>query len=154
MMAFMPRNLGTRWWLAVAVCTVVLATGLALFASRTPSAEVVDGATAPRGWKVLEYEGVRVDIPADWKRLDQADCEFQFERWGSPSTEDCQDDGGVAFYRSATFDPAHGPGVRRAVSKNEPLWGGYAYAGEFAVYASDGNRSVVAKILGSTGASK
>ena len=108
---------------------------------------VVDDAAASTGWKVLEYEGVRVDVPAEWERVDQTGCEFQFERWGPPGTEECEYDGGVAFYASATFDPAHGPGMRRSNSQDEPTWGGYAYAGEFAVYASDDDRTVVAEIL-------
>jgi hypothetical protein len=147
MMAFMLRNRVTRWWLVVGVCTVLLAVGLGFYASRGPRAQVVDEAAASTGWKVLEYEGVRVDVPADWERLDQTACEFEFERWGPPGTGECDYDGGVAFYGASTFDPAHGPGIRRSDSEDEPMWDGYAYAGEFAVYASDEDRPVVAEIL-------
>lgn len=34
-----------------------------------------------RGWKTIEYDGVRVDIPATWERWDMGSCEFTFERW-------------------------------------------------------------------------
>jgi hypothetical protein len=151
MMALVARSLGARWLPTVVVCAALVAVGLGVVglgvvASRDPRAEVVDTAAAT-GWKVIEYEGVRIDVPAHWVRLGQADCEFRFERWGPPGTGACGYDGGVAFYGAATFDPSHGPGVQRSESGDEPPWGGYAYAGEFAVYVSDEDRSVVTMIL-------
>ena len=98
------------------------------------------------GWKTIEYEQVRVEIPASWERLDQGGCEFEFEVWASPGTDPCSWSGGVAFYGSATFDPAHGPGIRR---DDDTSWAGYAYAGEFAVYVGDDDRAVVRRILAS-----
>ena len=101
-------------------------------------------------WKTIESRGVQVDVPASWDRLDVSDCEFQFELWGPPDSPACRlDAGGVAFYSSATFDPAHGPGVRRTDDNNGPSWNGYAYAGDLAVYVSDDDRSLVRKVLSS-----
>ena len=147
-MRFMLASRVARW-IAGVVCVLVLAAAFAFYASRDPRAEVVEDAGAPVGWKVIDYEGVHVAIPADWDRLDQGDCEFRFERWAAPGTKACAVAGGVAFYGSATFDPADGPGVRRNKAQDEPRWGGYAYAGKFAVYASDDERAVVRKILAS-----
>jgi hypothetical protein len=112
---------------------------------------VVNESTDPTGWKTIEYEGVRVDIPGSWERSDMGECEFQFERWGPPGLPPCEADAGVAFYGSATFDPAHRPGVRRTETSGPegPDWGGYVYAADFAVYASDGDRDVVKQILDS-----
>jgi hypothetical protein len=108
-------------------------------------AEVVsDPATSE--WKTIEYRGVQVDIPASWEPLDMDNCEFQFEVWAPPETG-CDWAGGVAFYGSATFDPAHGPGVQRVTSPNEPEWRGYTFAGDFAVYASTDDRDAVERIL-------
>ncbi|MGD9959236.1 MAG: hypothetical protein AB7U42_07490 [Nocardioides sp.] len=90
---------------------------------------------------------MQVDIPADWARTDMAACEFDFEQWAPPGAARCGFGGGVAFYASATFDPGHRPGVRRTDSTDEPAWGGYAYAGGFAIYASDDDRGVVRRIL-------
>ena len=73
--------------------------------------------------------------------------------WEPPDAAACARGGGVAFYASATFDPVHGPGVRRAGvtgADASPAWGGYVVIGDFAVYASDNRRDVVQNILGST----
>lgn len=134
-----------------AVCAALLAVGMGSCAAHDPGAEVVNESTEPAGWKTIEYEGVRVDIPGSWERLDMGECEFQFERWGPPGIPPCEADAGVGFYRSATFDPAHRPGVRRGEPSGPegPDWGGYVYAGDFAVYAADANREVVEEVLGS-----
>lgn len=114
---------------------------------------VVVDASAPDGWKTIEYRGVRVEIPTGWTRSDVENCEFQFERWAPPSQPACNPDGGVAFYVSATFDPLHGPGVRHDdTRKDVPAWAGYVYAGDYAVYAADDDRDVVQQVLSSADA--
>jgi hypothetical protein len=129
------------------VCVLVLA-GVWLWLARDEGgAEIVDG-SSHSGWMTIRYEGVRVDIPASWERVDRDDCEFEFEAWAPPPHADsCAWAGGVAFYRSATFDPAHEAGVRRTESLGEPEWGGYTYAGDLAVYASDDDRELVLRVL-------
>lgn len=114
-----------------------------------PRAEVVTDSSAPQGWQTIDFEGIRVDIPADWERSDMDDCEFRFEHWASPGSPACGSSGGVAFYASATFDPAHGPGIRSSEFNGDPDWGGYVDIGEFAVYASDDDRELIGTILGS-----
>jgi hypothetical protein len=109
-------------------------------------AETVGGSSRP-GWVTIEFHGVRVEIPASWKRSDRDDCEFMSEVWAPPGSRSCTWAGGVAFYDSATFDPAQGPGVRRPGSRAEPEWGGYTYAGDLAVYASDHDRETVLRVL-------
>ena len=49
-----------------------------------------------------------------------------------------------------TFDPAHGPGIRH---DDAASWAGYVYAGDFAVYAADDDRSLVQHVLRSARAS-
>jgi hypothetical protein len=130
----------------VSVCALVLA-GVWLWLGRDDGgAEMVGGSSRP-GWTTIRFEGVRVDIPASWKRLDRDDCEFEIEVWAPSDSQSCTWAGGVAFYGSATFDPAQGPGVRRTASREEPAWGGYTYAGNFAVYASDDDRETVLQVL-------
>jgi hypothetical protein len=116
-----------------------------------PRSEVVSDPATRQGWKTIEHEGVRVDIPAAWERTDMDDCEFRFEHWAPPDSSACGFDGGVAFYASAVFDPAHGLGIRRAdtTAADASTWGGYAYAGDFAVYASDDDRKLVEEVLDS-----
>lgn len=108
-----------------------------------------DAAPSQSGWKTVEYQGVRVAVPAAWERVDTGGCEFQFVRWAHPKTPACDFEEGVAFYGSDTFDPAHRPGIRRTTQNGDPAWAGYTYAGDFAVYVSHGDRAVVRKILGS-----
>jgi hypothetical protein len=142
----------TRAWALVsaAVLAALLISVLVWFrAGGNPHSEVVGDSPSRDGWKTVEYDGVRVDIPSAWERVDTGHCEFRAERWAPPDSPPCDAEEGVAFYRSATFDPAHGPGVGRASENGEPAWGGYTYAGDFAVYASDGDRAVVHDVLAS-----
>ncbi len=132
----------------VVACVGLLAGGFLWHAAtRQSHAKVITGSSARKGWQTIEYQGVRVDIPDAWQRIDTDDCEFTFEHWG-PSAR-CTTGGGVAFYPSATFDPAHGPGLRRTASTESPAWSGYAYAGDFAVYVADDARTVVQQALSS-----
>ena len=113
------------------------------------SPEAVGASSSSGSWKTVEYEGVRVDIPSAWERVDTSGCEFQFVRWAHPETPPCDFEEGVALYASATFDPAHRPGIRRTTENGIPGWGGYTYAGDFAVYISHDDRDVVRKVLAS-----
>jgi hypothetical protein len=104
----------------VALGLVLVAAAVAGFfmwrgaATSSAAQVVVDDAATPSGWKTVDYEGVRVDIPSEWARSDRRDCEFAFERWAQPDEVGCDAKGdGVSFYVSATFDPKHGPGVMR-----------------------------------------
>ena len=114
-----------------------------------PRSEAVGGAPSREGWKTVDYEGVQIDIPSAWERLDMSECEFQFERWARPDSPPCDFEGGAAFYGSATFDPAQGPGIRRTTENGTATWGGYVYSGDFAVYVSDGDRDVTQEVLDS-----
>lgn len=133
-----------------AVCAAVIAV-LLIWSDRTsePQSEVVGDSPSRAGWKTIAYQGVQIDIPSAWERLDMSDCEFQGERWAQPGSSACDFDGGAAFYESSTADFATGPGVRRTTENGTATWGGYVYAGHFAVYASDGHRPVVQGVLAS-----
>jgi hypothetical protein len=136
-------------WLALACAGLLAGVLLWHVATGGDHAEVVSESSARDPWKTIEYHGVRVDIPASWDLTDMDDCEFDFEHWAPPNSPKCGRGGGVAFYRSATFDPAQGPGVRRTHSSNSPTWGGYVDVGDFAVYVSDAHRDLVQKVLNS-----
>ncbi|HSE08404.1 MAG TPA: hypothetical protein VLB29_07040 [Nocardioidaceae bacterium] len=148
----MPARRSVRILLFGAALALLLAVGLGLYALRDSRARVIDESTDATGWKTLEYEGVRVNIPSDWERLDMGGCDFRFERWAPQGVSPCDPDAeGVAFYGSATFDPDLGPGVIRNDGEDPkiPGWEGYVYAGEFAVHASSNDRAVVEGILDS-----
>ena len=152
MMALMPFRRSARLPLFGAACAVLLSAGVGLYATRDPRAEVIAESADASEWKTLAYEGVSVDIPSDWERLDMGDCEFRFERWAPPGVPPCDPDAeGIAFYGSATFDPDLGPGVIRndGADPQIPDWEGYVYAGDFAVHASGNDRAVVEGILNS-----
>jgi hypothetical protein len=140
---------GVRLLVVVAAAAALLA-GIVAAALNRRDEGVVVTASAPAGWKTVEYRGVRVDVPADWERSDLDGCEFRFEHWAPPGSPGCARGGGVAFYAAATFDPATGPGVRRTEQRaDEPGWGGYVYAGELAVYATLDDRDTVEAVLAS-----
>jgi hypothetical protein len=99
---------------------------------------------------------VRVDIPSEWERTDRGNCEFAFERWAQRDEVGCDATAaGVSFYVSASFDPRFGPGLRRS---RPPIdggsWAGYAYAGDYAVYVSGDDRSVLGQVLDSARSAK
>ncbi len=109
-----------------------------------PRSHVVGDAERP-GWRTVELDGVRVDVPASWERASRRGCEFRFERWAPPSDRGCDGVVGLSFYASATFDPAQGPGVHR----RSPGWGGYALAGDLAVDVAAPDRTLVSRVLAS-----
>jgi hypothetical protein len=142
---------GARLLILIAAVVALLAVLFVWDRASDPRSQVVPHASAKNGWKTIQYEGVRVDIPTTWERLDMGGCEFSFEQWAPPDAPTCGQGGGVAFYASATFDPAHGPGLRRAGTNGTDAsdWAGYVYAGDFAVYASDDDRDLVHALLDS-----
>jgi hypothetical protein len=133
----------------VAVGALVVGAAAWLGSAGDTQAEVVAGSVR-HGWKTIDYRDVRVAIPADWRRSDMDGCEFRFEHWAAPGTSDCGFGSGVAFYASATFDPANGPGIVRQGKANGgdgSRWGGYVHVDEFAVYVSHSERDLVQKVL-------
>lgn len=146
-MTGMTRSRAIRLVVAGSVLWVA---GCSYWAGSGPRPEAATESGERGGWKTIEYQDIRVDIPAAWERAEMDGCEFQFERWVPPSAPACQP-AGVMFYGSATFDPAHRPGVRREElnGNNGSTWAGYVYAGNFAVYASNADRDLVGRILGS-----
>lgn len=144
MMRLVAARRGT--WLLVGVCALVLAVGVGTYALRAPHVEAVDEGTPGTGWKTIEYQDVRADLPADWERL--SDCAFEFELWGPPGSPACEFGASVAFY-DAPFDPTHGPGVRRNDANEGADWAGYTGVNGIVVYVSADNRNVVEDILSS-----
>src|SRR3954454_1535999 len=154
MMGLFAGKSALRLLAPVAVCASLLG-GAALWYATVHhgGAQVVAHviAESPQpGWKTIQYHSVRVDILSAWERTDMDDCEFEFEHWAPPGAADCGMHGGLAFYASATFDPAHGPGVIRTEDPQRVRWGGYTLTGRFAVYVSDGDRGLVRRVLSST----
>lgn len=131
----------------LAFVAVLVATALVVWsaADRGPRAEVV-GDSSRDGWHTIEYDGRRSTSPATGSSWTECECEFQFETWAPPATAGCTGGAGVSFYGSATFDPAHRPGVRRT----DDGWSGYRYVGDYAaVYVADPDRDLVEEILAS-----
>ena len=128
-------------------CAAIVGGALLWNSTRHEGGAEVVAESSQSGWKTIRYRDVRVTIPAVWERSDRDECEFKFEHWAPPESDDCKTSGGVAFYASATFDPARGPGVARVQNRGEPEWGGYTYAGELAVYVADDDRAIVQQVL-------
>src|SRR3954449_529993 len=150
MMGPLARAAELRLLAVVALCASLLGGAVLWYVTvHDGGAQVVARSPQP-GWKTIQYHGVRVDIPSAWERTDMNDCEFEFEHWAPPGAADCGMHGGLAFYASATFDPAHGPGVIRTEDPQRVRWGGYTLTGRFAVYVSDGDRGLVRRVLSST----
>lgn len=94
-----------------------------------------DPPVAPAGWRTVEHGGVLVDVPASWT------CQT-----GEQGTEGCtHGDDWLAFYGSATFDPARGPGLVELPDKAY----GYVTTGDWAVSVQAGSARQARRILGS-----
>ena len=147
-MTVMQGPLPLRHRLVTALVAAFAVACLTSCGASSDSRSAATGASTADGWKAIEYGGVQVDIPADWTRSDVENCEFQFERWTPPGLRPCGPDGGVSFYPSATFDPAHGPGIRYDdTATDRGAWAGYVLAGDFAVYVVDDDRDLVHRVL-------
>lgn len=107
----------------------------------SPDDAVVVDAGVVDGWRTMAYDGVSVDVPADWQRLDKSSCEWDFVQLGPPGADPCEQEEGVSFYASATFDAKHRPGLRGGT--------GYVGAGAWAVYVSGVDPDVAWRVLGS-----
>ena len=86
---------------------LVLAVLTSCAGSDDSRSSVVPDASAPDGWKTIEYRGVQVDIPTGWTRSDVENCEFPFERWTPPSQPAC-------------FTTSPRPAARRATAPTSP----------------------------------
>jgi hypothetical protein len=113
-----------------------------------PGSAVVDD--DPRdGWKTVQMDDVRVDVPDAWDRVDMTDCPLVYERWAESSSAACDSDQGLALLDSSTFDAQDGPGVRRYGQDGSPAWGGYVLVGGVAVNVFDDDRELVQAVLDS-----
>ena len=153
------RNRTRLAGLAAAAVLVAVAVPLGLQSLGTdddgPEIAVDRGGTIGRtsdGWQIVGYDGIEVDLPPDWVGLDTSDCEFSAVRYGLPGTDPCEPDTGLAFYGSATFDPAHRSGLRRVPPSEEVPeggWTGYVYGGDHAVYLTASDRDEAWRVLAS-----
>src|SRR3954466_6162771 len=108
--------------LALASVSALVLAGVWLWLDRNDGGAAIVSDSSRAGWMTIRFQGVRVDIPSSWERSDRDACEFHFEVWAPPNSNGCKWAGGVAFYASAPYDPAHEPGVRRTESSDEPEW--------------------------------
>src|SRR3954469_22156524 len=108
-----------------AAIIVVLAAGLVvaayagyqLFTEKPVHESSVSRATGTTddGWQQVTYRGVKLDVPAEWARLDAGECEGQGERWAAAGV-DPWGDLGLVFRSSSSFESDAGPGVHNAAS--------------------------------------
>ena len=78
-------------------------------------------------------------------------CEFKIEHWARPDSPSCDSDDGVSFYKSATFDPAYGPEIRRLGTNatEASIWSGYAQVRDLVVFAANRDRALVEEVVDS-----
>lgn len=113
---------------ALAVLLVGVPVGLlARDSSSSADETVVDGAVVD-GWRTVTYDGVSIDVPDAWQRLDMSSCEWELVQLGPATADPCEQTEGVSFYGSATFDPSTGPGLRGR--------SGYVGAGDRVAYVT------------------
>lgn len=95
-------------------------------------------------WHAETHNGVEILLPADWTAVDCPSASWIV--FGPP--DGCAKQVGVAFYDSAVFDPAYGPGEVRQ-ERSTGAWGGHVNVGDTAVWVSATMRSITLRILDS-----
>ena len=136
---------------ALALASLTAAVALAGCSSDDPPSPrptpAVSTSPLPGGLQRIVFQGATVDVPDDWEPIDCG--EFTWTQLGPAGPGPCGGGAGVAFYASATFDPADGPGVvRRSDQGASALWGGYEYGGDWAVYVQTPSRGLTRQVLG------
>ncbi|WP_322937026.1 hypothetical protein [Nocardioides bizhenqiangii] len=103
-------------------------------------------------WQTISQDDVRVEIPGDWREFRCDFDGFSSDIYGPSEDDACGFGEYVAFYGSATFDPAERPGVITGNDDGTARWG-YVYAGDLAVSSSTEDRDLTRRILASARAS-
>jgi hypothetical protein len=144
-----PASGWRRTATAVALLFPVAAGAVTVAAAATFEAPPADDRRGP-GWRTVEFGGVEVDVPRSWSTADLGGCDLPLARWAAGAAPTCGDGPGVSILPSATFDPPHGPGVRRPPHGPGPeRWSGYALVGDLAVDVSATSPAVVHRVLDS-----
>lgn len=105
--------------------------------------------TVPVGeWQPVESDDVRAQVPVGWSRFTCDFDEVARDIFGPSEADACDFETYLAFHGSYNFDPVNLPGVITRDAGGE-AWGGYVYAGEFAVSASTPDRDLTRRILAS-----
>jgi hypothetical protein len=102
----------------------------------------------PAEWHTVEHDGVLVDVPGEWVRLDTSSCDSQEVRFAPTDVDPCNyAEEGLAFFTSASYDPAVAPGD--IVENPGPAKFGYVRAEDWVVSVQTVGPVDVRRILGS-----
>jgi hypothetical protein len=145
------RRLAAVGGVAVLMAVAVPVVALGLGGSDGDDLDAAD-TTAPAGeWKWAVVVDARAEIPGDWSKHTCDFDGFESEIYAPTQNDACQFGTYLAFYPSATFDPADMPGVITAsTDEGKTRWSGYVYTGDYAVSVSTGDRDLTRRILAST----
>ena len=144
-----------RAW-AVVGAVVVLAAGLSIAFLVEPSddnphtestAVVVEDGAAADGRQTIEFQGVMVDLPENWQRVDNSNCGIDLEQWAPTSAQTCAYDGGVTFMNSGSYDSRYNPGLRRSRPDEPSRWSGYVLVRPLAVFVAAGDMALARRLL-------
>ncbi len=143
-----------RTLMAVGSCVVVaaLAVPIGVLAvtgdGPTEGNRVATDPPAPTPWRTVEHQGVLVDIPSSWVRLDTSTCVFDGTRYGPHDSDPCTfDHDGLVVADSAETEPYRPPGVVGKATMGVG-WTGFVNAGDSIVSVQTGDREEARRILG------
>lgn len=125
----------------VAAALVVAVSAVALVAHGGEDQMAKDPTDSSSGeWQTIRQGDVVASVPPTWRRYE---CEGSTIPIHAP-VDPCDSWTGAAFYGSATYDAAMGPGV---VVGTDGTRHGYVYAGEFVLAVADEAGDLVRRIL-------
>ena len=103
------------------------------------------------GWQTIGYDGVEVDLPSGLGQDGHLGLRVQLRALGPAGVlSRARRPAVLAFYVSATFDPAHRSGSIRSESpEGLPSFSGYVYGGDYAAYVSTDDRDRAWRVLAS-----
>ena len=100
------------------------------------------------GWRTITDDGVRVEIPASWRRVGTNECEFVYAEH-APRSNTCALTPGLEFFGEATFDTYLLPGLTHEAYEDKTVWLGYVSVGGTVVTTSSFDPQVSKRVLDS-----
>ncbi|MEZ0579572.1 hypothetical protein [Nocardioides sp. MH1] len=102
----------------------------------------------PGGWRTVERDDVRVEMPGDWQRFTCDFDGFTSDVYGPTEHDACSFRTYLAFYGSATYDAVSSPGFVTAGTGGAAARAqGYVYAGEYAVSVATVDQDLTRHVL-------
>ena len=109
----------------------------------------VSSSPGTEGWRTVDFDSVRVDVPSTWAASWNRKCGSQWPRWGPPGSRRCKSNLGLRVYTSGVIETFIPPGLHPPTSTAPDLWTGYVDFEGATVFVSHPDQAVVKRVMDS-----